>query len=172
MTKGEARQRYLRYLGEATVNGSARGDQDLADQFDYLLLGALTHVAAAFPLYGYDEAESEFIPPEDFISLEEIESGGFPVPYWEQNGKYLFEGTAQIRYRRTPSDPGSDDSAVLDVWPPAAGLIPLQCAIMAAAGSEAQSYKLASLSSLYNTMAAALQIADAPRFVRDYSIGG
>lgn len=172
MTRGEARQRYLRYLGEATVNGASRGDQDLADQFDYLLPGALLHLAAAFPLYGYAEAENEFDPPESFILLEEIESGGLPARYWERDGKYLFEGAARIRYRRTPDNPGSNDAAALDVWAPAAELVPLQCAVMAAAGSEAQSYKLASLSALYNTMAAALRVNDAPRMIRNYAIGG
>lgn len=64
MTKGQARELYLRYLGEAKINGSNKADPDLSDAFDYLLGPALAYVAAQFPLIGREETQGRWrLPP-------------------------------------------------------------------------------------------------------------
>ncbi len=173
MTKGELRDRYLRYLGEATINGSPKVNKDLADQFNYILPGALKNVAAAFPVYAVAAATDSFTPPEDFWTLESLtDADGMAVDYRvSPAGTYIFDGRADVKYRVLPqiSSTAPDDTAVM-VYPPAADLVAIQCAMTAAISFAEQSYKVAYLSSLYNTMAAQLTISDHPRYERVYAI--
>lgn len=173
MTKGELRDRYLRYLGEATINGSPKGDQDLRDQFNYLLPGALKIVAAAFPVYKVVAATGSLTPPVDFWMLESItDADGIAIDYRvSPAGDYLFDGAANVKYRVIPQiEPSTADNTKVLVYMPAAELVAIQCAMTAAMGSEAHSYKVSYLSSLYNTMAVQLNISDRARFERVYAM--
>lgn len=170
MTKGEARELYLRYLGEATINGSVKADPDLRDLFGYLLPGALVQIAAAFPLHRQVEVTGTDWPvPADFWALDRVENGGRPVGYTKGEGCYRFaEPGAVVTYARMPQQPTPEDpdETVLDVLPAAAVLVPIRCAIDAAVSSEAHAYKVGYLSTTYDTLAASLQREDVPQMRR------
>lgn len=173
MTKGEARDLYLRYLGEATVNGAVKADPDLGDQFEYLLPVAVNHLASVFPLRKVVTAEGEWEIPDDFRAIERIEREGVPVPYERVGDRaYRFEGKASITYLRSPAPvlPSDPDETALDLVAYACDLAPLKCAIDAAVASEAHAYKVGYLSATYNTMAAALLREDMPVFRRVYGL--
>lgn len=173
MTKGELREKYLRYLGEATINGSPKGDKDLADQFNYLLPGALQNVAAAFPVYKVVATTGSFTPTTDYWTLESLtDADGMPVDYRvSPAGDYVFDGAADVKYRILPQiAPSAPDDAAVAVYLPAADLVAIQCAMTAALSQETQSYKVAYLSSLYNTVAAQINISDRPRYERMYAL--
>lgn len=174
MTKGQARELYLRYLGEAKINGASKADPDLSDAFDYLLPGALSYVAAQFHLTGREETVGLWKAPAGFWAVKEArDKEGAPVPFEETGeGEYRFAAPCTVVYDRLPREllPSAPDTAELDVLAPAEPLVPLKCAVDAAVGSEAHAYKVGYLSQSYNAMAAALTREDQPQFRRRFQL--
>ncbi|MBR6735446.1 MAG: hypothetical protein IKL92_01080 [Oscillospiraceae bacterium] len=69
MTKGEARELFLRYLGAATVNGAVKRDGDLYDAFDHLLSPAVIQVAAQFPQKRVETVTLYWQAPHDMAEI-------------------------------------------------------------------------------------------------------
>lgn len=181
MTKGEARELYLRYLGERTVNGSPIGDQDLSDVFDGLLGPAILFVGSTFPVKDeievkkedYVESEGWYIKdvPVDLAHIIDVKDKHslLPVSYQRHGnvpGGHIFVQRAPsiIEYAKRPTFLGPDaaDTDVIDLDPRYAQVVPLKAAVDAATGLEEYYYKATSLAQALNTMIMAMQDADVP----------
>lgn len=175
MTIGEAKAIYLRYLGEATVNGSLRNDPDLADQFSYLVNSAVIYVSSAFPdRVLVTLTDREWDAPGDFVSIfRTFDEYGMPVAYYEKGeNHFIFDEICDVEYCRTPETilPGADDSTQIDLPERACELVPLKVAIDAALANPDYAYKVQFLTNTYNAMEEALLDAHMPSYRRVYGL--
>ncbi len=172
MTRAEAKALFLRYLGEATVNGSEKGDLDLADQFDRFLYPAMVQVAALYPALETAEVSGEWQAPENLVEITRtVGETGQSVAFRRiGTGTFVFEEPCTAIYSRAPAAPQEGDGAVLDLEERAAQLVPLQIAIHAAASSPEHAWQTAYLTASYNAMHAALDQRDAVTFRRRYAV--
>lgn len=181
MTKAQARELYLRYLGERTVNGGAKADLDLNDVFDGLLGAAVMEVGRARPTRGLFEVKEEDKQPEGRFFVKDVpldhayimrtvDEYGLPVAYQRVKDQYWFVRPCKVEYALRPAMilPGAADSTTIDLDDNYAQLVPLQCAISAALGLEEFQYKVPALQAQYNTMLDALDDTDMPTYRRVY----
>jgi len=172
LTRAEAKALFLRYLGEATVNGSEKNDLDLADQFDRFLYPAMVQTAALYPALETAEAGTEWQAPENLVEITRTAgAAGQSVAFHRLGARtFIFEEPCTVVYSRAPAVPREGDGAVLDLDERAAQLVPLQIAIHAAASSPEHAWQTAYLTASYNAMHAALDARDAVTFRRRYAV--
>ena len=174
MTKGEAYRLFLRYLGEATVNGSAKDDPDLRDLFDQLFPQAVGSVGASFPPRETQLlTECDWEAPDDLIEVTRALDDHFlPVAFLRLGERqYHFSAPCRVEYTRMPHaiSATAPDSTEIDLGR-ASLLVPIQTAVNAALSQEAYAYKVSYLTSSYNALADALGEADGITFRRVYVI--
>jgi|GEM_PF-1535344 len=168
MTRAEAKALYLRYLGEATINGSPRDDPDFSDLFDALLYPAIVQVAALYPSRETLCVERRLEAPEDLVAITRtFDETGAPVAYTRVGERtFFFDAPCTAEYTRRPSAPGEENDAVLDLDERAAQLVPIQIAIHAAAASPEHAWQVPYLTASYNALHAALDAQHAVTFRR------
>jgi len=172
MTRAEAKALFLRYLGEATVNGTEKGDLDFADQFERFLYPAMVQVSALYPIRETAEVSDTWQAPDHLIEITRTrDAAGLSVAFTRLGARtFVFDAACTAEYTRAPAVPGEEESVVLDLDDRAAQLVPLQIAIFAAAASPEHAYQTAYLAASYNAMHAALNACDAVTFRRRYAI--
>lgn len=157
MTKGEARELFLRYLGAATVNGDAKYDGDLYDAFDHLICPAVIQVAAQFPQKRVEKVSLYWKAPEDLAELTSATNDvGMPVSYRRLGERgFIFSEACTVEYNRIPMriSPTDTDETWIDLDERAALLVPLRAAMDAAASTQEYAWKASFLTSAYNALA-------------------
>lgn len=198
MTKSDAKEKALRWLDEATINGlevSMDQKADLLDKFDFFLNDALCFLAGFFRLEGQlilDPANGEkkgnylkYTMPEDFLDFDKIvvyEGDSYrELKDYKTEGEKEFlipascTGTVQVQYFRYPAqtDPDAQDSTTLDIAKKAELLLPLKLAVDATAGSEDTAQVSAYLDGKFSNFLANLlgsQRFPTPQIERIYSM--
>ena len=174
MTKGEAREQFLRYLGVATVNGAARSDADLKDGFDYLLWPAVLQAAAQFPTMKTAYVCGEWNVPEDFFELVAAVGEDQSPVSWRRTGErsYRFEEPCTAEYTVLPSAilPQAPDETEIPLDDRTAMLVPVRAAIDAAVSSEEYAFRVPYLTAAYNGLLSVLGEQNAPSRRRVYAV--
>ena len=157
MTKGEARELFLRYLGAATVNGAIKRDGDLYDAFDHLLSPAVIQVAAQFPQKRVETVTLYWQAPDDMAEITAaLDSFGRPVSYRRIGDRgFVFEEECTVEYNRIPKQiaPADTDETVIDLDERTALLVPIRAAVDAAASTQEYAWKASFLTAAYNALA-------------------
>lgn len=181
MTKGMAKKQALRWLDEATLNGSdasAELTADYIDKFNYFLYNVLVYIASFFKLSrnisidkdtAYEQRGyfRKYGLPEDFMELEkviltdnkaygEIFNYSFEGQYSILIPEEYFKDNAKLTVfyfgRPKKVDVAALDTTELEVMPIAEQLVPLRLAIEATAGSDETSAISAYLEGKFGNM--------------------
>ena len=174
MTKGEARRLFLRYLGEATVNGRDKNDPDLIAAFDDLFCAAIVQVGASYPNAEYVKTDGRWTAPPDMVEVRRmLSSRGTPVYYtYRGNRLFTFSEPCTVEYMRAPHMPDAalGDDAVIDLDERVCQLVPLQAAVNAAISMPEYEYMVPYITAELNAFSATLDERSAPVYRQVYAV--